>query len=155
MTESIGRLEAIWLKRAHRGKMDAVQKAELIVGRGLTDSVDRSRRRQVSLLEREVWERVTSALDFALDAGARRANLLVSGVALARTRGRILRIGNARLVIGGELTPCERMDEALTGLQAALKPDWSGGVFAQVLDGGDIYVGDIIEWEPPHVSQTS
>ena len=147
MTESIGRLEAIWLKRAHRGKMDAVQKAELIVGQGLADSVDRSRRRQVSLLEREVWERATSVLGASLDAGARRANLLVSGVELMRTRGRILRIGDTRLVIGVELTPCERMDEALPGLQAALRPDWSGGAFAQVLDGGVIHVGDVIEWE--------
>jgi MOSC domain-containing protein YiiM len=41
------------------------------------------------------------------------------------------------------------MDEALPGLQAALKPEWSGGVFAQVLDGGTIRVGDTIAWEAP------
>ncbi|CAN5902248.1 hypothetical protein BH11GEM2_BH11GEM2_11490 [soil metagenome] len=149
MMESTGSLEAIWIKRAHRSKMDPVHQAELIAGKGLADSVDRSRRRQVSLLEREVWERVTSGLGASLDAAARRANLLVSGVALVRTRGRILRIGATRLVIGGELTPCERMDEALPGLQAALKPEWSGGVFAQVLDGGTIRVGDTIAWEAP------
>ena len=149
MTESTGRLEAIWLKRAHRGKMDPVPQAALISGKGLVDNVDRSRRRQVTLLEREVWERITGELGAPLDAIARRANLLVRGVRLVRTRGRILRVGDARLVIGGELTPCERMDEALPGLQAALKPEWSGGAFAQVLDGGVIRVGDAIEWELP------
>lgn len=41
------------------------------------------------------------------------------------------------------------MNEALPGLEAALKPDWSGGVFAQVLHGGIIRVGDAIEWEVP------
>ena len=149
MTESTGRLEAIWLKRAHRGKMDPVPRAELLSGKGLVDNVDRSRRRQVTLLEREVWERVTGELGASLDAVARRANLLVRGVRLVRTRGRILRIGDARLMIGGELTPCERMDEALPGLQDALKPEWFGGAFAQVLEGGLIGVGDAIEWELP------
>lgn len=147
MTQPTGRLEAIWLKRAHRGKMDPVAQAELIAGKGLADSVDRSRRRQVTLLEREVWERVTGHLGASLPAVARRANLLVSGVTLVRTRGQILRVGDTRLVVGGELTPCERMDEALPGLQDALKPEWYGGAFAQVLDGGVISVGDAIEWD--------
>lgn len=147
MTQPTGRLEAIWLKRAHRGKMDPVAQAELIAGKGLADNVDRSRRRQVTLLEREVWERVTGHLGASLPAVARRANLLVSGVKLVRTRGQILRVGGTRLVVGGELTPCERMDEALPGLQDALKPEWYGGVFAQVLDGGVISVGDAIDWE--------
>jgi MOSC domain-containing protein YiiM len=39
------------------------------------------------------------------------------------------------------------MDEATPGLQAALRPNWRGGVFAQVLDGGIVRVGDPVEWE--------
>ena len=60
--DRIGRLEAIWVKRAHRGPMDPVQEAELDVERGLVGSVDRSRRRQVTLLERESWERLMREL---------------------------------------------------------------------------------------------
>ena len=142
-----GRLDAIWIKRAHRGKMDPATKGELIQGKGLAGNVDRSRRRQVTLLSREIWERVMTELGGTLDPSARRANLLVHGVDLANTRGRVLRIGLARVRIGGETTPCERMDEAMPGLKAALRPGWGGGVFGEVLEGGAIEIGDVVEWE--------
>ena len=131
--------------------MDPVDEVELEPERGLVGNVDRSRRRQVTLLEREVWDRLMNELVGEVDPSARRANLLVSGIALAHTRGRILRIGGTRLVIAGETTPCERMDEALPGLQAAMRDDWGGGVFAQVVTGGSIRIGDRIEWEPPSI----
>jgi MOSC domain-containing protein YiiM len=81
------------------------------------------------------------------DPALRRANILLGGVRLAHTRGGVLVVGETRLAIGGELTPCERMDDVTRGLQAALRPDWRGGVFAQVLVGGVIHVGDAVEWD--------
>jgi len=110
-------------------------------------SVGRSKRRQVTLLSREAWQAATSALGSDLDPVLRRANILVSGVELAHTRGQVLLVGSCRLIIGGELTPCERMDEAAKGLQSLLVPAWRGGVFAQVLDGGMIHVGDHVSWD--------
>ncbi len=142
-----GRLEAIWIKRAHRGSMDAVTGGRLVAGRGLVGNADQGRRRQVTLIERERWEALMRELGGAIPPAARRANLMVSGVQLARTSDRVLRVGSCRLRIAGETRPCERMDEALPGLRSALAVDWGGGVFAEVLDDGEIAVGDVVQWE--------
>lgn len=142
-----GRLESIWSKRAHRGVMDPLAVATLVAGRGLDGSVGRSTRRQVTLLDHEQWLRATAPLGASIDPAVRRSNLLISGIPLVGTRGRTLRIGATLLRIGGETTPCERMDEAFPGLQEALRADWGGGAFAQVLTGGEIRVGDVVAWE--------
>jgi MOSC domain-containing protein YiiM len=134
--------------------MDRVAEARLIAGQGVAGSVDRSRRRQITVLTREAWDACMTELDATIDPSARRANLLVSGMDLANTRNRVLQIGAARLVIGGELTPCERMEEALPGLQAALRQGWRGGVFAQVLSDGLVRDGDRVVWQTTTGSST-
>lgn len=143
-----GALVAIWIKRAHRGVMDPAPAAELIPGRGLVGNADQGRRRQVTLIEQETWERLMDELDADVSPAARRANLMVRGVPLAGTRGMLLRIGECLLKIGGETKPCERMDEALPGLRRAMYDRWGGGAFAEVLEGGTIHVGDPVEWGP-------
>jgi MOSC domain-containing protein YiiM len=142
-----GRLDAIWIKRAHRGPMDPVSSSALVAGRGLVGNADQGRRRQVTLIEREKWEQLMAQLDASISPATRRANLMISGLPLTASRDRVLRVGGCRLRIAGETRPCERMDEALPGLRAAMRVDWAGGVFAEVLDDGSISVGDEVAWD--------
>jgi MOSC domain-containing protein YiiM len=145
-SEVNGKLEAIWIKRARRGVMDPAQSAVLNANRGIAGNANRGGRRQVTIIEQETWSRLMRELDASIDPSARRANLMVSGLSLESSRGKTLRIGQCRIEIKGETKPCERMDEALPGLRVAMRPQWGGGVFGEVLDDGEIRVGDTVEF---------
>jgi MOSC domain-containing protein YiiM len=128
--------------------MDPVDAAVLVPGQGLQGNANRGGRRQVTIISSERWAELTAALEADIPPDVRRANLMVSGLDLEKTRGRVLRVGAARLTINGETRPCEQMEDAHPGLQAAMRERWGGGAFAEVLHGGPIAVGDVVEWEP-------
>lgn len=142
-----GRLEAIWRKRRRRQPMQPLEAARLVEGRGLEGNVPHGGRRQVTVIAREAWERAEEELGRSVDPSARRANLMVRGVELADGEGRVLAVGRCRIMVRGETRPCDRMDEQADGLQEALRPGWRGGVYGQVLRGGEIEVGDPVGWE--------
>jgi MOSC domain-containing protein YiiM len=101
----------------------------------------------VILLAEEAWADATAELRADLPPSTRRANLLLFGIDLEETRGRVLKIGPACLRIWFECAPCHQMDEACSGLRQALHPHWRGGACAEILEGGEIRVGDEVVWE--------
>lgn len=141
-----GVVEALWLKRARRGPMDACDSVEFVANQGMAGSADQGGRRQVTVIASEVFDALSQQLDTEVDPTMRRANVMVRGLALQGSRGRLLAIGSARLRVGGETRPCERMDEQLPGLTLALDPEWRGGIYGQVEVSGLVSVGDQVFW---------
>jgi MOSC domain-containing protein YiiM len=140
-------VEQIWIKRGKRAPMDPVQGATLVAGRGIAGNSNQGGKRQVTILSAAHWEENTRHLP-DVQPMMRRANLLVSDIDFDRhSPGRVLRVGATRIRIFGETRPCERMDEACDGLRAALSGPWGGGAFGEVIEGGEIAVGDPVHWD--------
>lgn len=127
--------------------MEALQEALVTPQRGVEgDFRGRPGKRQVTVMSRESWARACAELGADLPWMTRRANLLVSGIEFGPAAvGSTLQLGDLVLQITCETDPCERMDQALPGLRAALDPDWRGGVCCRVLAGGEIVIGQRVD----------
>ena len=141
-----GKLDMIWLKRGKRAPMDMKTSATIQERHGLIGNANIGGKRQITIIHKEVWDTLKHTLSDEVEPVMRRANLMVSGVPLAGTRGKTLQIGSCRIRINGETLPCERMDQAFSGLRDALKPDWGGGIYGEALNDGEIRVGDEVKW---------
>lgn len=126
------------------GPMDPAQTARVVAGKGIVGNANQGGKRQVTILSDHHWKSVTSPLGETPDAGIRRCNLLVSDIDFENARGKILKIGNVRVRIYGETRPCEQMEEAVPGLKKAMSVPWGGGAFGEILDDGEIAVGDAV-----------
>lgn len=145
MTEP-GRLEKIWIKRARRGPMDERPSARAVVGSGLEGNAHQGGKRQVTILSVESWRDAAADVEGEPDPILRRANLLVSGVDLEKSRGKTLQVGEVAIKIRGETRPCRQMDEGHPGLRSALDPHWRAGAFGQVVTEGELKLGDEVRW---------
>ncbi len=146
-----GKLEGIWLKTAKGGPMQQVSAASLVKGQGIRDSADFGGRRQVTIIEKESWDWLCAQMGRDLDPSVRRANLMVSGVRLLDTASQVLQVGRVRIQVQGETQPCHMMDRACSGLRAQMALMWRGGVWGDVLDEGQIQVGDEVDWATAQV----
>jgi MOSC domain-containing protein YiiM len=144
----MSRLEQIWIKRMHRGPMDAAPRAQVKAGKGIVGNANQGGKRQVTIVSNKHWSDVTAPLGLTPDPRLRRANLLVSDIDFSDARGRILKIGSVRVRIYGETRPCEQMEEAVPGLQDLMRVPWGGGAFGEILDDGEIAVGDSVSFAP-------
>ena len=145
----MSRLEKIWIKRVRRGPMDPVDRALVVKGRGIVGNANQGGKRQVTIVSAKHWTDVTAPLGTVPDARVRRANLLVSDIDFSDARGKTLTIGSVRIRIYGETRPCEQMEAAMPGLKDAMSVNWGGGAFGEILDDGEIAIGDPVAFEAP------
>ena len=140
-------IKAIAIKNRPRQEMLAVDSAQITVANGiLGDFRGTQRGRQVTIMSESAWQKACRELETDLPWTIRRANLLIDDIEFDATWiGKILRVGEAELVVTGETDPCSRMDEQQPGLTAALTPEWRGGISCDVLKPGDINIGDQVE----------
>ena len=145
-----GKVEAIWSKRGHGGVMDSINQATFVEGEGLIGDANFGATRQVTVIEKEIFDRIASELP-DMDAKMRRANIMVSGIRLQDSRDKVLAIGDVKIRLRGETRPCEVMEEQCPGPRNALDLHWAGGAHGSVIQGGEIRVNDgvTIEAEVP------
>lgn len=137
----MGKLEKIYLKRGKLGPMDEALQAEIQSGKGIVGNLEQNIFRQITIMEKEVWEALMNDFQVDLSLKTRRANLIISGLNLENSKKKILVIGNCEIGIFGETKPCARMDQAEQGLQKAMI-QWKGGAFGKALTDGNINIGD-------------
>lgn len=145
----MGKIAGIATHQVRRGDMETHQQAPILFASGVGNDFrgKKQGKRQVTILGIESWQAACQELGVELPWYTRRANLLVSGLDLENTTGKILQIGGLRLEITGELEPCERMNDEQPGLRGALDQFWRGGVCCRILSEGQVAVGDQINFD--------
>ena len=151
-----GSIERIFLHAGPSGgdPMLAVDAVRVVVAGGLAGdrffqgegsvATKRGPDREVSLIEAEAIEAVSREGKVALGPEQSRRNIVTRGVALNHLVGREFRVGAAVLRGIRLCEPCKHL-ESLTqpGMLMALLH--RGGLRAQVVEGGEVRVGDPVE----------
>jgi MOSC domain-containing protein YiiM len=134
--------------------METLNHADVTIGTGVPGDYrgrlkpDSRNRRQVTVMAVEAWRETLKELGADVPWEQRRVNLMVEGLELEQTAGaRIIFMSGLVLEVTGECDPCKRMEDVAPGLEAALRPNWRGGVTARVIEGGPIRVGEQVRIE--------
>jgi hypothetical protein len=158
-----GRVEAIHIAPDSGDPMESLHQAEVVVSRGirgdryfekqgLWNLLDQDPDREtkgasdITLIESETLEAVERDAGITLEPGAHRRNVTTQNVPLNHLVGRRFEVGDV-VCEGIELCePCGYMQSlvAKKGLSNALVH--RGGLNAQVVESGQIEVGDGIRW---------
>lgn len=150
-----GEVVALYVAPSAGAPMEARQEVAAIAGQGLAG--DRygdaagtysgthvpDAQRAVTLIEREA---VTAAHDdlCPIEEHETRRNVVTVGVPLNHLVGRTFRVGSVRLRGTNLAEPCAYL-EGLTHPRARAALVHRGGLRAEILEGGPIRVGDIVE----------
>jgi len=141
-----GEVHGIAVRPGDGEDMVEVMEQRAVTGAGLVDDPRAKGRRGLTLLSREKWMDVVRTLKVDLPWYSRRANVLVYGMDLKQTIGRLIKVGDVIVKIWGETHPCKLMDEIHPGLKDALALDTRGGVHGEIMFPGVIRLGDPVSF---------
>lgn len=136
-----GKVKSINISKKKGVRKQPVKKAILKEGLGIEDDVHASPgNRQVSFLS---WERIRDQ-EMGLRPGDFAENITTEGVDFTKIKlGDLVKIGNARLRISKIGKECHTRCKIFKQIGDCIMP--REGVFAEVIKGGEIKVGDLIE----------
>lgn len=144
-----GRLDWIGLRPAREADMTVAETAQVTAADGLVGDRGVSAKRAVTLIQAEHLSVIAALLgkNHPIHPQLVRRNLVVSGINLLALRHRRFRIGGAILEGTAPCAPCSKMEAALgPGGWNAMRGH--GGLYAAVVEGGEISVGDPVQVEP-------
>ncbi len=142
---SSGRVEWIGLRPARKAPMQVVETA-IVAESGLVgDRRENPGKRAVTLIQMEHLPVIAAlaGLD-SVPPDLLRRNILVSGINLLALRHHEIRVGGVVLRTTGLCAPCSFMEKTLgKGGYNAVRGH--GGLTAEVVEGGEVAVGSIVE----------
>ena len=144
-----GRVEAIYITAVSEQPMLSLESVNAITGCGLEgdryciDEPGEKSFENLTLIEQEAYDYLAT-IDLELPTNALRRNLLTSGIELNPLVGKEFMVGGVRC-LGTELAdPCSYIQgRTMPGVLKAMVG--RGGLRCQILDGGTISVGDVVQ----------
>ncbi|MBJ7244607.1 MAG: MOSC domain-containing protein [Solirubrobacteraceae bacterium] len=144
-----GRIEAIYITAVSEAPMLSLESVSAITGCGLEgdryciDEPGQKSFENLTLIEQEAYDHLAT-IDLELPTNALRRNLLTSGIELNPLVGKEFMVGEVRC-LGTELAdPCNYIQgRTMPGVLKAMVG--RGGLRCQILDGGTISVGDVVQ----------
>ena len=112
------------------------------------DARGKKRGRQITILFEDDWNDAVAETGPSMDWVERRANLYVRGMRSPQEEGGVFTIGDVTLEVAMETDPCEIMEGKRAGLRQAMTPKWRGGVCCVVKSGGEIAMGQAVQYSP-------
>ncbi|NIM92377.1 MAG: MOSC domain-containing protein [Anaerolineales bacterium] len=131
-----GKVEHLFIKTTRGATMKPVSRVRVVSAKGLEGDISFGRRsRQLLILECEVLD------EFDLNPGDLRENITLSGIKISNLEsGSHLKIGDVRIEIIGECTPCGKLNALRDNLQNSI--EGQRGMFGNALNNGVISIGD-------------
>jgi MOSC domain-containing protein YiiM len=140
-----GKVIYIGVRPARLEPVSSLESVQAIADFGLEGDRYRNKgSRQVTIIQAEHLETVSSFMGKPISPEMVRRNIVVAGLNLLALKGKRFVMGNAILEYSGECHPCSRMEANLgRGGYNALRGH--GGITAKIVSTGLIKIGDLIQ----------